>query len=145
MRKIIVAVVVLGFISTAAVAGWLEDFTASYTDKGIDVAVADAVKAGISPDMITENGLAITGLNPQNLVKALYCSGANGQDVRTALEKHNVSELIITAGFQNSVEECGDQVADTQAYNANAPRKPSFAGTPGPNGRPRRPASPSTP
>jgi hypothetical protein len=147
MRKVITALLIVGLTSTMAFAEWLEDFDNSNAEKGIEVAVADAIKAGITPEVITKHALTIQELNPQNIVKALYCSGANGQDVRAAAEKHGISELIITAGFQNSVEECGDQVADTQAYSENAPRRPSFAGTPsGSGGRPRRPnASPSTP
>lgn len=138
---------IVGLTSTLAFAEWLEDFDKTNTEKGIEVAVTGAIKAGITPDVITEHALKNADLNPQNIVKALYCSGANGQDVRAAAEKHGISELIIAAAFQNSVEECGDQVADTQAYSGNAPRKPSFAGTPsGSGGRPRRPnASPSTP
>lgn len=147
MRKIIITLFIVCLTSTAACAEWPEDFDKSNAEKGIEVAVADAIKSGITPDAITEHALKIPELNPQNLVKALYCSGANGQDVRAAAEKHGITELIITAAFQNSVEECGDQVADTQAYSENAPRRPSFAGTPaGSGGRPRRPnASPSTP
>lgn len=147
MRKVITALLIIGLTSTVAFAEWLEDFDKSNTEEGIEIAVADAIKDGITPEAITEHALTIAELNPQNLVKALYCSGANGQDVRAATEKHGISEIIIAAGFQNSVEECGDQVADTQAYSDNAPRKPSFAGTPsGSGGRPRRPnASPATP
>lgn len=102
--------------ATLAFADWLTDFRDVYFDKGIDQAVVEALKQGATPDGIMENGLLLDGLNPQNLVKAMYCAGIRGEDIRAAGQRWDVTELLIVAGYKKSVEECGDVVADTQAY-----------------------------
>lgn len=144
MKKILVAALLVA-MATPAFADWFEVFTKTFTEKGIDDAVKDAIKGGVAPDPIVEKAITFENLNPQNIVKALYCSGANGQDIMAAAEKHGISELVVTAGYQSSVEQCGDQVADTQAYSGNAVRRgPSFSAPPS-GGRGRPFVSPSTP
>ena len=51
----------------------------------------------------------------------------SGDDIRAAGQKYDVSDIIIVAGYKKSVEECGDQVVDTQAYTPTA-SVISFAG-----------------
>jgi hypothetical protein len=126
MRKVVLACVLVLCSFSIACAEWLVDFRDTYVAEGIDKAVENALKNGKTPDLIVENGLALEGLNPQNLVKALYCAGANGQDIRDAAEKYSVSEVILAAGYKKSVAECGDVVADTQAYTPAGNRGPSF-------------------
>lgn len=116
MKKIMVAVVILLVTSTLALAEWLVDFKNTFFNEGIDNAVELAMEEGITPDLIVENGLQLEGLNPANLIKALYCAGAQGQDVREAAEKWEISEVIVAAGYKKSIAECSDQVADTQAF-----------------------------
>jgi hypothetical protein len=70
-------------------------------------------------------------LNPQNLIKALYCGGVRGDDIRAAANKAGISDMLVVAAFEQSVAECGDQVADAQAYTpANTNNASSFAGIP---------------
>jgi len=104
------------FGASTAFAEWVVDFKNTYTTEGIDKAVENALKEGQSPDAIVELGVEIEGLNPQNLIRALYCAGANGQDIRAAAEKFAISEPILIAGYKKAVDECGDRVADAQAY-----------------------------
>jgi hypothetical protein len=130
MKKIILACVVVCMTATFALAEWLVDFKDNYANKGIDIAVEEAMKAGITPDAIVDNGLGFDGLNPQNLVRALYCAGALGQDVQAAATKYGISELIVAAGYKKAVEECGDRVADVQAFTPVATARPSFPGLP---------------
>lgn len=144
MKKVLVAALIIG-MTTPAFADWLEIFNTTYSQKGIDFAVEEAIKGGNAPDPIMGQALTFDGLNPQNIVKALYCAGANGQDIMAAAEKHEISELVVTAGYQNSVEECGDQVADTQAYSGRAVRRGPVFNTPPSGGRGRPTVSPSQP
>ncbi len=116
MKKILVAGVLVLFSVSIACAEWLVDFRETYASQGIDKAVENAMKEGKTPVLIVENGLELEGLNPQNLIKALYCSGAKGQDIREAAQKYEISEMLVAAGFQQSKVECSDMVADTQAY-----------------------------
>jgi len=117
MRKIILfTVALLSFAATSVFATWLDDFRSIFQNEGIDEAVVEALKLGATPDSIMETGLQFEELNPQNLVKAMYCGGIRGDDIRTAGQKYDVSDIIIVAGYKKSVEECGDQIVDTQAY-----------------------------
>jgi hypothetical protein len=134
MKRLIVLVSVLVFCGVSlAFAEWLVDFRDIYVKEGIDPAVVEALKQGAGPEQIMENGLQLEGLNPQNLVKAMYCAGMRGDDIRTAGNKYGVTDIIIVAGYKKSVEECGDQVVDTQAYTPIA-SVISFAGPPAPGG-----------
>jgi len=127
MKRIVAACLFVLFSVSIVCAEWLVDFRDTYVAEGIDKAVENALKDGQSPDLIVENGLDLEGLNPQNLIKALYCAGVNGQDIREASEKWDISEVVVTAGFKKSKVECGDQVADTQAYTPTGDQGPSFA------------------
>lgn len=135
MKKIIAAALLLAVTWSPAFADWLTIFTDTYREKGIDLAVENAIKGGTAPDIIVEQAITFDGLNPQNLVKALYCAGARGQDIVAAAEKFEISELIVTAGYQNSVEECGDRVTDVQPYNVIERTRP----TPPPDPKPDPP------
>lgn len=126
MKKLWFAFFLVVFGASVACAEWMVDFKNTYVKEGIDQAVERALKDGQSPDAIVEFGVAIEGLNPQNLVRALYCAGANGQDVRAAADKFGISEPIVIAGYKKAIDECGDRVADAQAYTPVA-TGPSFA------------------
>lgn len=135
MKRLLFACLMVLFSVSVASAEWMVDFRDTYAADGIDKAVENALKDGKNPEMIADLGLKIEGLNPQNLVRALYCAGASGQDIRAAAEKYSISEPIIAAGYKKSIDECGDRVADSQAYTPVA-AGPSFATpTGGRNGR----------
>ncbi len=132
-------------IASPAFADWIKDFSVNNESQGIEVAVAEALKAGMNPTMIVDEGLKIAGVNPQQILKALYCEGSDGNDVKAAADSAGISDIILVAAFEKSVAECGDAVADTQAYTPVANRL-SFAGMPtsSPFGDPRSISSPST-
>ncbi len=135
MKGKIIGCLLVVLCATAAWAEWKVDFKEKYAKEGIDQAVVDAMKEGALPVEIVESGLQLEGLNPQNLVKALYCAGANGQDVTSAAQKYNITEIIVAAGYKKAVEECGDRVADSQAYTPiNQGGRASFGGEPKPAG-----------
>ncbi len=127
----------------AAIAEWVAEFADTYRKHGIYQAVAEVFEEGLTPEEIAENALSVEGVNPQNLVAALYCAGANPEDVRAASEEVGISEMILVAGFETAKTVCGDEITDTQAYT---PAGPSFAGVPGGGGGGGRVyASPSVP
>jgi len=141
MNRLVIACLMVLLSVSFASAEWIVDFRDTYAADGIDKAVENALKDGKNPEMIVEVGLKMEGLNPQNLVRALYCAGASGQDIRAAAEKWNISEPIIAAGYKKSIDECGDRVADSQAYTPVG-TGPSFATPSG--GRSGKNPSPST-
>jgi hypothetical protein len=136
MKRILGALLIVGLASSIAWADWLADFNETYKNKNIDAAVEDALKEGITPEVIVEKSLAFPDINPQNIVKALYCAGVGGQYVYEAAEKFDISELIVTAGFKKSVEECGDKVVDTQPYTPGQGQRRGFGPPRTPPGRP---------
>jgi len=141
MQRIVISTLLGFFLVTPALADWIEDFSINFEDKGIEYAVPKALEEGKTPyDIITE-GVKITALNPQNLLKALYCSGAAGDDIKAGADANDISEIIVVAAFKKSIVECGDAVADSQAYT---PSGPSFAGPPSGGGGGNSFASPST-
>jgi len=128
MKRIITALIILGLSASVANADWLGNFMENYKNSNIDQAVEKAVEEGVAPDDIVKNGLTIKTLSPPDLVKALYCAGVSGQDVYSAAENNNVSELIVTAGFKKSTEECGESVTDTQPYTPGGRQGRGFGG-----------------
>jgi hypothetical protein len=126
MKRLLLASLLVLFGVSLANAEWMVDFRNTYVAEGIDKAVENALKDGQGPDAIVEEGVKIADLNPQNLIRALYCAGASGQDVRAAADKYQISEVVVAAGYKKSIDECGDRVADAQAFTPVA-TGPSFA------------------
>lgn len=127
-------------IASPAFADWIEDFSVNNESQGIEFAVAEALKAGMDPTSIVDEGLKLAGVNPQHILKALYCEGVRGNDVKAAADHAGISDIILVAAFEKSIAECGDALADSQAYT---PVGKSFAGIPDGNGNGHR-TSPST-
>jgi hypothetical protein len=113
--------------SMAAIAVWVADFTSSYNENGIYQAVAEVFEEGRTPDEIVSYVSDVEGVNPQNLIAALYCAGAKHEDIRAAAENVGISEMILVAGFETAKTVCGDEIADTQAYT---PLGPNFSSVP---------------
>lgn len=144
MRKLIAAMAMVAISATVVFAGWWEDFKKAYEAENIQVAVEGALEEGTAPEKIVGNAVTIESLNPQHLVKALYCAGVDGVDIRAAAEKYKISEMIVAAGHRQSVAECGDKVVDTQAYREGAQKQNRFVNGPQ-NGGGNGPASPANP
>jgi len=127
--------------SVGAIAEWVAGFTKTYNEDGIYQAVSEVFEEGRTPAEIVTNALDVEGLNPQNLVAALYCAGAKPEDIRAATEESGISEMILVAGFEEAKTVCGDALTDSQAYT---PLGPSFAGVPEGGDGGRTYGSPST-
>jgi hypothetical protein len=123
-----------------------DTFYKNYKTRGIDQATILAITEGVQPAALVQGGLALDDLNPQNLIKAMYCAGYNGDDIKRACDQFKVSDLVLISGFQKSKAECTqdcrdhDHMADTQAYTP-AETPPSDP----PPGPPSPPSPPSPP
>ncbi|WP_136805361.1 hypothetical protein [Desulfosediminicola flagellatus] len=142
MKRIVTLLVVIGLTAGVAFAATLEKFEEDVKAKGIEATVDEAVKAEIPTAEIMDTGLNLEGLNPQNLIKALYCAGIKGEEVRSVAAEYNVSEMIVEAGYEKSVAECLDKLEDPQPYTEAQQKGPSFSKRRR-NGNPN--ASPYTP
>ena len=129
MKKLILFVLLSIFIFTVAYADWILDFNNVYQDEGIEPAVEKALEVGNTTEAIVDHAMTIEGLNPQNLLKALYCAGVPGDDIKAAADKVGISDIILVASFHKAVAECGEAVEDTQAYTP-IPTGLNFAGLP---------------
>ena len=135
MKKIVLACVLVLASSVAALAGWVEDFQADYQNNDLSQAVVNAMKEGVPPAQIIDEGLRLDGVNPIQLIQALYCAGASGTDVGPAALDAGISQLALSAGYEKSIAECQNSVTDTQAYTpAVAAIAPTFAAPVGDGG-----------
>jgi hypothetical protein len=132
MKKIAFIIFSCLLIASVAHADWVDDFTSLFKSKGIEPAVSLALKDGKGPDVIINEGLKLEGLNPQNLLKALYCAGVKGDDIKEAADAAGISDILLVAAYEKSIAECGDKVVDSQAYTPATVAGPSFAGMPSP-------------
>ena len=98
----------------------VSSFQDKYLNEGIDKAVIYALEDGQPPFSIVEKGVQLDGLNPQNLVKALYCAGANGEDIRSAAGYWEISDEIVAFGYKKATVECEGVVVDSQAYTQSS-------------------------
>lgn len=101
-----------------------------FDDKGIIPILQTYLKQGTPIYTIVKDCLVIDGLNPQNLVKELYCLGVKGKDIEDASTRNGISEIIFIAGYKKSVEECEGVIVDSQAYTPTGTNNISFRGAP---------------
>lgn len=110
-QTIILALIVLIFAcADAMIVEWRDEFQEVYERSGIDDAVVRALRRGVTPDNIMIYGLKFEELNPKDLVKAMYCSGIMGEDIRYAGERQDLAETIIVGGYKKAVEECREKI-----------------------------------
>ncbi len=140
MKHLIISALLSVFFVSSALADWSEDFDTNLATQGIEIAVQEAIKLGKSPSDIMQKTSENKKINPQNVLKALYCAGASGDDIKSAADSVGVSNLMVIAAFDKSVVECGITVKDSQAYT---PVSPQISFLPSPNPDPR-PASSAT-
>ncbi len=126
MKTKIVAMMLILSLSSPAFADWKDDFKDTFDKQTIELAVENALKSGKSPLEIIKTGQNITNLNIGMLLMALYCAGSDGNDIKTAAEESGISEFLIITAYEKSVNECGGNKADSQAYT---PISVSFIGT----------------
>lgn len=126
----------------AAVAEWVADFEDSFKKNGVYQAVAEVFGEGYTPLEILTHGMDMEGMNPQNLIAAIYCAGAEPEHIRQATEELGLSELILLAGFKTAKTVCEDVVTDTQAYT---PVVTGFSGPPAGGDNAGTYGSPSSP
>lgn len=142
MKQIVFLLLAIGVAANSAFAADLEIFEDDVKERGIEVVVEEAVKAEIPTTEIMDTGLKVSWLNPQNLIKALYCAGLKGEEIRSVAAEYDVSEMIVEAGYEKSVAECLDKLEDPQPYTEANQQGPAF---PGGRGKKNTYASPSTP
>ena len=131
----IISIVTLFCILCAATAyaSWQDIFHSTYQEKGAQEAVIAALTEGASPEAIINEALTIQGIPTQGVLSSLYCSGADGDDIKKASEAAGITATILVAAYEQSVAECGDTFETEQA---NPGAGPGFNGNPTPGTSP---------
>jgi hypothetical protein len=122
--KRLVVVLVMCVFQMMSVVASATNIQEMYDRVGIEPIVRDMLKDGVQVNVIVVDSLTINGLNPQNLVKALYCLGAKSKDIIEASEKNGITDVVLAAGYKKYVAECTGATADSQAYTQTSSDSP---------------------
>ncbi len=139
-KKTCTIFVALMFSSSLALASWDADFVNRTHTNGLPAAVTLALGAGAVPFAIMKEGLALTGITPQDLICAMYMASMTDDEIKTAAKENGISEAVVLAGYKQSLDPDNpllDDNNDTQAYTFANP------GTPVANVRALSPISPA--
>ena len=114
-RRVTAGLILSAFVFSFSIAlalSWHERFVSNYEEQGIDLAVETALSEGANPNQIIKKALPIEGLEKGVLVKALFCSGAKPEKVKSAAAANNIDETIVNDGYQLALTECGRQMEE---------------------------------
>ncbi len=139
MKHISIATIFcLFWIGTAhAESSWQDTFYSTFQESGIQYAVPEALEQGITPDAIIKEGLTFAGVSPQGMLKALYCAGADANDIKTASLANGIPERVLVVAYEKSVDECDDLIEAPEAYSPYAAGSGTgFGGNPTPGNSP---------
>jgi len=93
-----------------AQAGWQEDFVSDYDAFGMSVAVEEALNNDITSDEILSFVISNSEqFETKKGLKALYCAGADRDDVREAANKLGITVEDVSVALEESIAECGDK------------------------------------
>ena len=112
LTTVLVLLALASSFSVALALSWHEKFVSNYEEQGIDLAVQTALSEGASPKQIIKKALPIEGLEKGVLVKALFCSGAKPEKVKSAAAANNIDETTVNDGYQLALTECGRQMEE---------------------------------
>ena len=119
-------------------------FAEAWNDESIDEAVLLALKNGSTPDAILQQGINLYEINPQNVIRAMYCAGINGEHIEESALNYGLTKEIVSAGYKKSVDECREILVDSQGY-IPASAGVNFGQPEPPPSTPARPVSPAKP
>ncbi len=119
MKNISILALLCLFWTAAAHAesNWQDIFNSTFQESGIQNAVPEALEQGISPDAIIKEGLTIPGVPPQGMLKALYCAGADANDIKMSALANGIPQRVLVVAYEKSVDECGDMIEAPEAYS----------------------------
>jgi len=146
MKKIALALIFMLSTFSVSFAAWDDTFMNIYNDKGIDDAVDNAYnKDKVVVDSIVEKGMGLhlgieeaggtegeKRLLTPDLIKALYCAGISGEDIKASADAWNtvaaqewsntsdveweITEKDVFLGFKKANTECAEITARSRAF-----------------------------
>ncbi|MCI5120164.1 MAG: hypothetical protein D3908_03025, partial [Candidatus Electrothrix sp. AUS4] len=93
-----------------AQADWKKDFVSDNDAFGMSVAVEEALNNDITSDEILSFVISNSEqFETKKGLKALYCAGADRDDVREAANKLGITVEDVSVALEESIAECGDK------------------------------------
>ncbi len=124
-KKIIAFISILLLIPVLALADWTDDFLQDYTKFGIDRSVENALANDVTPIQIVTFIVDNDKINNKDTFKALYCAGANRDEVHAAALKLGISELELARALEESIAECSAPLVLDDRDNTGVIASPS--------------------
>ena len=115
MKKHAVAMLLLFLWSSVTMAeDWSQTFRETYAAKGVDEAVVNALSSGITPDQILKTGLPIVGLQPAELIKALFCALVPPAYIYDAATVNSVKDETVLEGYELALAQCAEAMEEKE-------------------------------
>lgn len=143
MKKAAVATALFFLLASgqALAAGWTEEFTKNFDSVGLDVAIENALANDVTPQAILDYVVKNKEkFSPELSLKGLYCAGVDVNVVARAASALGLIDEVVKKTLQESIEECGSQVALTDRDILDLPEGGNLTGT-APVGEPTTPAT----
>ncbi|RUM37450.1 MAG: hypothetical protein DSY58_03875 [Desulfobulbus sp.] len=112
-------------IPTLAFAAWTDDFINDYEKLGIDRTVENALANDVTPEEIITFIVENEQISNKATFKALYCAGADRDDVHAAADKLHISELELARALEESIAECASPLVLDDRDNTGILASPS--------------------
>lgn len=112
MKVLFIFLITFLLTCSSALADWTQLFLASYTEKGIDTAVVEALENEITPDQIMAYGLTVTDIEQPELIKALFCALVQPTTIYEAAETNRLPETTVSQGYQLALAQCAEAMEE---------------------------------
>jgi len=112
-------------IPTLSFAAWTDDFINDYENLGLDRSVENALANDVTPEKIITFIVSNDQINNKATFKALYCAGANRDEVHDAAVKLHISELELARALEESIAECASPLVLDDRDNTGILASPS--------------------
>jgi hypothetical protein len=130
MKKKIIALLLLLFSCGVALAqDWVREFRETYSVRGIDEAVVNALSLGVSPDQLIQTSLPLEDLKPEELIKALYCALVPPAYIQDAAAANDIPVETLQQGYELALAQCAEEMEEKA--NAAPAFIPGNASSPG--------------
>jgi hypothetical protein len=133
------------FTASIAWAGWEKTFVSDYSENGLNVAVSNALAAGIAPKAIVVQGMTIKDMDAEKLTAALCDAGIAVQEMLESLS-------VLKIDRQTAIAICED-ISQTNKFPgssySSAAKRTNYDGSgniihPPINPRPPQPVQPAS-
>jgi len=124
-KNILIILCLLLAVPSLAFADWAETFINDYNKLGLDRSVEIALADNVTPEAIIDLVINNDEINNKATFKALYCAGANRDEIHDAAVKLHVSEVELAKALEESIAECASPLVLDDRDNTGILASPS--------------------